>query len=119
MKLSRFIVEQMQTILAEWDLFARTQFPEAAGISAADLRDHAEEILNATARDIDTSESSEERAEESKGLEPRQSDGSSAASTHGSQRQHLGFSMDQLIAEYRALRASVLRLWLRNMTEVS
>lgn len=119
MKLSCFIIEQMETILAEWDSFARTQCPDPAGISAAELRDHAEEILNATARDIETAQSSRQQSEKSKGLEARPSDAVSAASIHGSQRQQIGFSMDQLIAEYRALRATVLRLWLKNISEVT
>ncbi len=35
----------------------------------------------------------------------------SAASTHGTQREASGFTLLQLTAEYRAIRASVLRLW--------
>ncbi|MCW2763298.1 MAG: putative two-component sensor histidine kinase, partial [Marmoricola sp.] len=42
-----------------------------------------------------------------------------AASTHGTLRQGSGFTLIQLTAEYRALRASVLRLWLPQVAQMT
>ena len=45
--------------------------------------------------------------------------GETPASAHGAGRQASGFTLPQLTAEYRALRASVLRLWMPNIRSVT
>jgi signal transduction histidine kinase len=50
--------------------------------------------------------------EKSKGRAPRVGAAATAAETHGVLRAQGGFDINQLVAEYRALRASVLRLWI-------
>jgi signal transduction histidine kinase len=117
MKLSRFIDEHIEEILVEWESFARTQLPAATGMSALALRDHAEQILKTLAADIETEQSAREQYEKSKGMGPE--DAESAASTHGTLRQFSGFTLPQLIAEFRALRATVLRLWLPRVKQVT
>lgn len=117
MKLSRFITEQMETILAEWDAFARTLGPVATGMTDAALRDHAKQILQTAALDIESEQSSQQESEKSKGHAPDES--GSAASEHGKLRQENGFTMIQMVAEYRALRATVLRLWLPQVKQVT
>lgn len=116
-KLSRFITEQMETILTEWDTFARTLGPVATGMTDLALRDHAKQILQAAAKDIESAQSPEQESAKSKGhaLDER----NSAASEHGRLRHEIGFTMIQMVAEYRALRATVLRLWLRHVTQVT
>jgi signal transduction histidine kinase len=111
MRLSLFINEHIEPILTEWDNFARTLAPAANGMSTAMLRNHAEQILRAIASDIETEQSREQQYQKSRGLAPTVLE-ESAASLHGTIRQSSGFTMAQLTAEYRALRASVLRLWL-------
>jgi signal transduction histidine kinase len=77
------------------------------------LRDHAPNILEAVAKDINTAQTREEQAEKSKGRAPRVLDApETAAETHAVLRARSGFNIVQLVAEYRALRASVLRLWI-------
>lgn len=117
MKLSRFIADHMEAILAEWEAFARTLLPAAAGMSPSALRDDAQQILEEIALDIETDQSETEPCEKSKGMEA--TDAGSAASKHGRLREDLGFTLIQLNAEYRALRASVLRLWLDQTTQLS
>jgi signal transduction histidine kinase len=117
MKLSRFIDEHIEEILVEWESFARTQLPAATGMSALALRDHAEQILEALAIDIETDQSPREQYEKSKGMDSQEA--GSAASTHGTLRQISGFTLPQLIAEFRALRATVLRLWLPRVKHVT
>lgn len=119
MKLSKFITEYTEQILVEWEAFARRQTPAATGMSDLALRDHAKKILEAAVADMDTPQSDEQRNDKSKGLAPGKSRGDSAATTHGELRHIEGFSLVQLLAEYRALRATVLRLWQEKITDVS
>jgi signal transduction histidine kinase len=76
------------------------------------LRDHAKQILQAIAIDLSTPQTREEQAAKSKGLAPRMFGApETAAQTHAILRAKSGFDIQQLASEYRALRASVLRLW--------
>ena len=80
-------------------------------MDVAALRDHAKQMLETIARDIETAQSPREQEAKSKGLKP-DAPGPSAAAAHGALRQQIGFDLGQLVAEFRALRASVLRIWL-------
>jgi signal transduction histidine kinase len=112
MRLAEFIERDMETILHEWEVFAGDQLPAAAGMTPEALRDHAEEILRAVAKDIMTAQSSEEQSQKSKGRALRTPGApETAAETHAFLRAHSGFDINQMAAEYRALRASVLHLW--------
>jgi signal transduction histidine kinase len=118
MKLSQFILRHVEQILVAWESFARTQTPSADEMSKAQLRDHAKLILEAIALDLETPQSGRERDQKSKGLAPSTGGEESAASTHGSLREASGFTLLQLTAEYRALRASVLKLWQQEIGEL-
>ena len=118
MNLSPFITEHLDEIVREWEDFARTLQPATAKMSGAELRDHAKKILQAIAEDIQTPESAKQQKEKSKG-EAAAGDKHSAASRHGALRQLSGFTMPQLTAEFRAMRACVLRLWLPHIKQVS
>jgi signal transduction histidine kinase len=83
------------------------------------LRDHAEAILRAIALDIDSGQSNSEQYEKSRGNSPGEGIASSAASIHGTQRHQNNFTLLQLSAEFRALRATVLRLWLPRVNALS
>jgi signal transduction histidine kinase len=117
MKLSRFITENMDQILLEWVAFARTLGPAASGMSVLALRDHARPMLQEIALDIETSQDAAEQDQKSKGQEPE--DERSAAAEHGTLRQSSHFTLIQLAAEFRALRATVLRLWLPHVSQMS
>lgn len=99
----------MEEILTEWDRFARTLEPQGL-LSKKEIRDHAGQILHAIALDIDTQQSSKQQQEKSQGLSP-DTKAVSGASIHGTARQTDGFTLLQLTAEFRALRATVQRLW--------
>lgn len=112
MRLAAFIIEKMEPILEKWEEFAATQFPAARQMDSLALRDHAREILEAVAKDISTSQSWDAQMAKSLGRAPRDlSAPETAAQTHALLRARSGFDINQLVAEYRALRASVLRLW--------
>ena len=51
MRLANFILRNMETILGEWEQFAATLLPGAAGMTSLALRNHAKEILEAVAKD--------------------------------------------------------------------
>ena len=114
MKFSVFIERNLDAIVAEWETFARTLLPVADTMSALALRNHCREILLAVAKDMEIRETDEERATKSKGQTPASDLAESAATTHGALRQLSGFGLVQLVAEFRALRASVLALWHRS-----
>ena len=111
MPLSDFIVANREPIMAEWEKFARSCTPAAVSMDIAALRDHASEMLTVIAADLKTAQSDHEQAEKSKGNEPDAGGEKTAAQKHGSGRAESGFTTDQMVSEYRALRASVIRLW--------
>jgi signal transduction histidine kinase len=119
MKLAPFITENMEKILSEWEAFAGTLEPAADQMSVLALRDHAKGILEAIALDIKTRQNPEEQLQKSQGLAPDEVGGESAASSHGAMRHDSNFSLIQLSGEFRALRATVLRLWLPQVSAMS
>lgn len=114
MRLADFILENMDPILAEWERFARSLAPGAA-MDVVALRDHAEDILRVTAKDMVSAQTSREQTRKSKGHGGggEESDRLDEAShAHAIGRVSSGFDLVEVASEYRALRASVLRLWL-------
>jgi signal transduction histidine kinase len=113
MRLSEFILRQMEAILAQWEAFAATQLPAATTMAPLALRDHAEAILRAVAKDISMPQSRDAQLEKSKGRARKLINASeTAAQTHAFLRACSGFNVNQLAAEYRALRTSVLCSWI-------
>lgn len=101
----------MEKILVEWEAFAATFGAASDKMSSLELRDHAKQILEFVARDIEQDRTSEQTDAKSRGEQPTSASDDSASVTHGRLRYASGFTLLQLIAEYRALRASVLKLW--------
>ena len=114
MRLSQFIIEHLEEIMVEWEAFAASLLAPDEKMTSLALRDHGAEILQAIAEDIESDQSDLEQAYKSKGFAPIAVAARSAAMTHGALRHLAGFDLRQLAAEFRALRASVLRLWLRH-----
>ncbi|MDB5742896.1 MAG: putative two-component sensor histidine kinase [Polaromonas sp.] len=115
MKLSLFITTYMEDILVAWDVFAKTLFPVSPTPPPLLLRDHAREILQELVLDIEQHQTAAQQKEKSEGQPDHEVDRKSAAAIHGTLRQASGFSLIQLTAEYRALRATVFRLWAPHM----
>lgn len=119
MKLDRFLNENIEEILAEWEAFSLTLVPTATPSDMV-LRDHARGMLQAIALDIGTNQNPEQQYQKSRGNAPHLiGGGQSAAFSHGGQRQASDFSLLQLCAEFRALRATVLRLWLPRLGQMT
>ena len=109
MSLAEFITANMESFLVEWEAFALTRLPAAASMSNLELRDHAQQILETIAIDLNTAQSPLEQAAKSRGLAPTL--GATASVEHGALRHRSGFDLRQLVSEYRALRATIIRLW--------
>jgi signal transduction histidine kinase len=72
-------------------------------------------MLDAIIADLKTPQSNAERADKGRGRSdapPAKGGGRTAAQSHGAGRARSGFDVQQMVSEYRALRASVLDLWL-------
>ncbi len=125
-RLKDFIRANIEPILVEWTAFAGTQ-AAAGGMTRTELRDHAGEILRHIARDLGTPQTDSEALDKSHGNADSggagglaQDDGvETPAETHGADRAESGFSFAEMIAEFRALRASVLRLWITSRGTLS
>ena len=112
MRLADFIRANREPILVEWEAFARTCAPSSGTMDVAALRDHADQMLTTIAADLATPQGLHAQAEKSKGQAPDENPMvATAAEEHGAGRAESGFSVAQMVAEYRALRASVIRLW--------
>lgn len=110
MSLSVFVRDHHHLIISEFAEFARTLMPPGAEMTEAELRDHAEDILTAAVGDMTTPQTSGEQSLKSQG---RGSANAMRASgkLHADHRIRQGFTFRSVLAEFRALRASVLRLY--------
>lgn len=109
--LSAFIRQHTDQILSEWEAFARTM-PLGPSMSVAALRDHAQAMLEAIAIDLEAPQTAREQSDKGKGLAPEERrQPQTPAAQHGHGRAESGFTVVQMVAEFRALRASVVRLW--------
>lgn len=118
MRLSRLIRDRRESILQEFEDFARTHTVPGAEMDIAALRNHAAGMLEAIAHDLEQPQTDRERDRKALGEAPRSEDPAvTAAEEHGVQRARSGFSLDEAVAEYRALRASVLRHWTETISD--
>ena len=119
MRLIHFITENLEPILMEWEVFARALLP-GTHLDPVALRDHAREILLATVRDMGTDQTVQEEKDKSAG---RGQDSAhslqldDASGHHAISRVEAGFDIMELVSEYRALRASVIRLWQNSLPD--
>jgi signal transduction histidine kinase len=110
MRLSAFIAQNKEPILQDWENFAQTIEPPALTMDRKALRDHAGLLLDTIIADLDTAQSPAEQSQKSWGKAP-QANAQIYAQAHAADRLKAGYTINQLVSEYRALRASVLRLW--------
>lgn len=112
--IAQFITANSEPIISEWEAFARSEMP---GRDVDQLRDHIVGMLAAIARDLCTPQTKHEQTEKSKGNDDAHVDSNTAANAHGTDRAASGYTPVQMVSEFRALRASVLRLWSKGRTE--
>lgn len=116
MKLSMFINDNMERIVAEWEAFAHTLAPDAEKHGVG-LREHSRDILHAIIADIEKPRP-RQLAGQGGGRAGLLDGHETAAAAYGAMRHHAGFDLDQLSAEFLALRASVIRLWMESGPEL-
>lgn len=113
LRLADFIDQNVEEIVAAAEIFAGSLMPAAGHLDAEALRDHMPMILSAVSTDLRSAQTSQEQLLKSLGRKPLTHGApESAAQSHALLRAKAGFDIEQMVAEYRALRASVLRLWL-------
>jgi signal transduction histidine kinase len=114
MRLSEFIRANPDDIERAWEDFARnlTRFADELDISV--LRNDLRAILTAMADDMDMAQSSEEQQAKSKGHGPRGGALDLITAVHANARMDSGFTLEHALSEYRALRSSIIFLWMRS-----
>ena len=117
MRLAAFIRANMEPISAEWERFAATLLPKEE-FSSSVLRNSIVELLTEIAADMDENQTSQEQHEKSEGHPDRSNFTKGAVVQHALARIQMGLSARQFIAEFRALRATVIRLWQRDTAEI-
>lgn len=108
--LTTFIQTHHEEIISAFERFARTLMPPGSNMSPTELRDHSEELLTAIVVDMDTPQTRDEESLKGKGRGFEQKMMASG-NLHAVARLGHGFTLGHLVAEFRALRASVLRLY--------
>ncbi len=112
MRVADFIERSIEPILADWVRFAESSGPAGRIMDLNALRDHASQMLHEIVTDLRTPQTDDQQTEKSKGNADSSAElDDTAAEVHGSGRAESGFSVGEMTSEYRALRASVIRLW--------
>ena len=99
MPLAQFIEGNLEAILVEWEAFARQAIVPATRLSSQAVRDHAGHILLTVARHM----------RDAPGGDARSPEAATFATAHGAIRHVMGFSLVQLVSEFRAMRSVALR----------
>ncbi len=111
MKFIHFIKNHKEEISKEWVMYARENIDGINKLQLEEVQDHIGQMLDRIVESMETLETDVQQEEKSKGRKNMQSGESKAANQHGEQRADVGFNIMELSSEFRALRASILRLW--------
>ncbi len=113
MKLCDFIESNMDLLLADWIEQARRLGLTSPPAPETVQEDSARLLLANIARDMRDAQSNAHRSAKGQGLRPENApEITHQAQVHAEDRLAQGFSINDVVAEYRALRASVVRHWL-------
>ena len=118
MRLPEFIAAQIESIMKEWVSFARTRLPAASSMNELALRNDGVAILREVVADMGGAQTQLQQKDKSQGLRSRAGGINSTPHRHAAQRALHGFETLQLVSEFRALRATVLRLWTESTPSV-
>ncbi|MFC7338364.1 ATP-binding protein [Haloferula chungangensis] len=113
MTIKETILEHTDEIVEDWYIFARTHIEMAEDLDRAEVKDHILDLLDRVVSDLEEPQSAAEQIEKAKGDKDLDPGEERAAMRHGAQRLEQGFSIFDISAEFRALRASVIRIWIR------
>jgi signal transduction histidine kinase len=110
MSLAEFIRAHHEEIIRSFSAFAKTLMPPGVEMTEAELRDHAEEMLTAVVEDMHLRQTPEEQHRKAQGRGSARTMEASGR-LHAIDRIQHGYPFEAVLAEFRALRACVLRLY--------
>lgn len=113
MTLADFIDGNLPALVKEWEDYARAISRVDQRLTTTQLRDAGAELLQAVARDIRNPQTAAQQEAKSRGASDRGHEFNTTAGKHASGRLAQGFSINSVVAEFRAIRATVLRNWER------
>ena len=111
MKLTHFIKTHKEDITNEWVKFAQGNIKDVKKMKLEEVQDHIKQMLGRIVESMETLESDVEQEKKSQGQVQMLPHEKKAANNHGEQRAKMAFNIVELSSEFRALRASILRLW--------
>lgn len=115
MHLSEFIEDSADQIVEDFAAFVST-LPEGRKLAPKLRKNRMKDVVLNMASDIATAQDEEEQAAKSKG-QKAQHEVDTIANIHGESRLEDGLSILDINAEYRALRANILKLWVKQLEE--
>lgn len=118
MLLADFIIYNLDNIMKDFDNFVSECIYTTPALSHGEIRDHMRDVLISISKDIDSLQSSDEQEKKSKGQKASSTENTNAH-IHGRTRVEQGLSLVDLNAEYRWLRANILKSWLKNKKNVT
>ncbi|SAK83866.1 GHKL domain protein [Caballeronia fortuita] len=113
MGLSDFIEQKLEELIADWTAYAAQISGHGTGLTESELRNSARDLLCAIAVDMREVQSSGQQEAKSHNEDARECGFDQIARQHADDRLANGFDINDVVAEFRALRASVLRRWER------
>jgi signal transduction histidine kinase len=112
MTLSDFIEANLDALVDDWAEFAGKILLEGTPLTLTELQNSARHILQRVAVDMRLDQSGSQQQAKSRGEKGGgTADVRDAAVEHADDRLDQGFTLDNVVAEFRALRATVLRRW--------
>jgi hypothetical protein len=115
MRLTDFIRQNKKEIAREWVGFAKNHIEATQVMDREAILDHIMQMLDRIVKDMDSPQNKAEQKQKSQGGKAGNLLHDTPALEHGAQRVEAGFDIVELSSEFRALRASVLRLWEQKM----
>lgn len=112
MRLADFIEADLPGLIDDWTRYALALSQEDSQLTEKQLRNSAAEILAAIATDMRERQSAAQQETKSRGdKDVLNSHFDRVARLHAEDRLSHGFSINDVVAEFRSLRATVLRHW--------
>jgi signal transduction histidine kinase len=118
MPLSDFIEANLDVLVDDWAEFAGQLLREDQPLTVRELQNSARHMLQRVAADMRSNQTGVEQEEKSRGEKGGgAADVTDAALEHADDRLDQGFTLDDVVAEFRALRATVLRRWQQSQVD--
>jgi hypothetical protein len=102
MGLSEFIEANQEALLAEFQEYVLAHLPPGVHLSGAQARNYGSQVLVEISGGM------------RRGVSVAAASDDTPAERHGSSRRAAGFDVNHVLGEYRMLRATVMRMWLRS-----